>query len=1356
MPQKFWSQGHQSAQEPPKLQCSLRITNDVIQQYANVIRLASTAQRTLNLDFLHPHTRRGFPSIAYPVEFRSQYLIKPTRSRNNQKHAFATNSTRFQESESTPGKIGSTEDLGSILHLWSQQDNRWIEDGDTIFGKTLRDDSLKNSDLDTPEDYRRSENGWSSNVDDRYRSLISAVKAIAEFDTTHHDIRDASMCHIAASCAVDLEDDILANRIVDASATTPYILQTMAPIFEFYVANDRFEDAASLIADVNKHLHPDAVFDNQSSGTQIYHRSLIEKLSADAFRKNLRFTMKHPGQISDRIKKKYILSLPKKAISVVRSLPDVAPYRDSENMRDLAIFLLHTILRQRILGRGLTPKGFLKLIEEYDDAGVLDPVDIALAIRARGADAARNRWEIAVMLYRILRHRFPTYTVETRTFGSLLSVMANSQTAKPSDFRFILDEFASVHGMPDERAYQLSLTACAKAGDARAVEEIFAEFQKSYGKTRDLAFLNPLVYVHAITGNIREARMKFDWITIDLGVQADKALWNTLLYAFARADNLEGAVEIFNKMKAANFKPDQFTYGTVMSICAQAGDLESVLHIAADAEQADIPLTNHMLDTIVRAYCRNGEPERAEEVVEAAVRMQSPEQTVRLWNSLLIHHSLHANTSKLLRIQERMKELDIRPDAGAYAAWMLSLTKVGKSEDALRILRALHLDQQTTLSATHYAIVMNGYAKEGNRDQVTRLYSELLERPGGPDISTDYAVLVSLTRRDLHNQGLAMRSVLLDPHSHVLSDTKGAVARYELSTELPHAKDFLDRILQSLDITKLATKYILPGVGKLDARHIVPIKLFRFMVRVFGKSKAEARVSELFGKYKEAVKKLRPHANLEVEGPLALQAEKMYLHAGRGEHHKVQDIWDELVIEAIRSGRTRKHIMQKLDLDVHHQMVHTNVSEGSAQDSAAQNESHSSSTAEVPSDPLLEPGLKVMHSHRFDLSRPLTNYMHSLARQNLYERLPPLIANMQRVGFALDSKNWNSYIQLMASSPEPHHQFLAFTTFEEKLLPTMPPWAVLIRGKAIRRNRNPQDGPRELGKVQFLENIDPDALYPHYRTLVFLGAALVRFRQRSANDEGTELHRLLQTAMKSVAVVTQMPYRKDRIQGHLLRGRDVRGDLVRISEEPRHRSRHGLLTPAIATFEDLSPDDMEAFNELRKMLPENLGKLQDSSARLEIKSCVRNFFGVGDFQKSEPSGDSEADKIAITTPQALTNISLETMEEIIRNARAPSMIANEEIGDPAYDATKIIQHWREEALPDEKPSQELADFKKHLRKVWKKGRKRRTRLRPKRQDLFGILNQEWVRPQIGRATKKSFSRKKGYLNLLKSARTRNR
>jgi pentatricopeptide repeat-containing protein PET309 len=870
-----------------------------------------------------------------------------------------------------------------------------------------------------------------------------------------------------------------------------------------------------------------------------------------------------------------MLQLPEKLLLLMRRIESASlssPLKDSK-MKRLASHLLYRVVQSSRIMAVITGNGFLSLFRQCAKIELLVPNHYYQAIRTLHKTLERrNRSQLAALAYRNLRFRFPETKIPQWIYGSLISIFTDA--GQPShSMRFLLDEFASMHGRPDRKAYQKVMVACARLGDVESVYEIFQRFSDSYGPPQDLGYITPLLYVHARLGDVARTQAQFDRLKSDFNIEPDTFCWNILLASHTRAKDSAGAFKIFRDMQRFGVKLDAYSFGTLMGLCANNGDTEAVHKLVDLARKENVLGTTAMVDTLVHSYCLNDEPESAKNLVEAATTMNLEGSQTRMWNTLLRYYAFQADSEAVLRVQERMREMSVKPDSMTYAALMTALVVIGKTQDAAQILRSLHFNEHLTATLFHYSIVLHGFALEGNRDMVSVIYNEILERFPRPSVSARLAVLHSQAKRDL--SAWRARQMRIAPASKML--------------HLPRALDFLADILLETSQADLATKDPQPGFQRRSPVEALPSIYMEFLINSLNSSGAFSKAEKLLARCQSLIDTSFLGDAEKRKSSIQLLTAHMIGCMKKKEFARVDNCWNLIIAQAISHGRP---LLRDPDSTRKGSFVSVSPPQpSSAVDIALPKADSLSGFTKSSSSHSEDDGAKVLPSQRYLLAAPITRYIQALGAQNLAALVPDLVEKLEKAGFSLNSKNYNTYVQVLTQSTNPQHQLLAFKVFEEKLLPNMPSWSLLRRGKwaprpALERKEQTNEPDSELEPEQeplprkFIESFKPGHLVPTYYTMVFLATALIRFQRRGVRGEAMNLQLLRTHAPGTVDAVARLPYLQDRVQGVLLRGREVRGDFVKRPRRPPKPDRAGLRgsrspldhIPIDHAYEDRLPD----------------------------------------------------------------------------------------------------------------------------------------------------------------------------------------
>ncbi|EXJ54632.1 hypothetical protein A1O7_09973 [Cladophialophora yegresii CBS 114405] len=784
--------------------------------------------------------------------------------------------------------------------------------------------------------------------------------------------------------------------------------------------------------------------------------------------------------------------------------------------------VLAALVRNGQLMSIITPQGLQNLFDVSYHLRRAVPSLYLSAINTINKTTIRpDKGPLADAVYANLRSNFPEIPPGPSTYGSLLSIHTE-QGASAQAYIHYLDEFAKFHGVADRMSYQKVLSALAAQGDIDGVQEVFLRLCQAHGRPTEPAFYTPLLYVYARLGDVSSTERELQTME-QFGVKPTAYAWNILIYAHARSSQPEQALRVLDRMQADGVTPDVYTFTTLIGVFARNGDTDAVLDILEKAQQTQIKGSYALITGLVQSYCLNDQAEAAERLAAAATTAALRGNPTTMWNYLLRHYAFLAESKSMLRVQQQMTVLGVDADAMTHAAFMTALVLLGKTRDAVKILRTLNMSQTLAATPFHYAIILHGFAQEGDRDMANVIYQELVER--------------------FPRLGASPRLAML----HLQA------GRNPIENERPKfAAQYLEEILHGLSTEDRASRQPQPGLRRRRNVEAMPSLYVEYFIDLLLTRGQVKRAEQLVQRFEAMHQSSYLHLSSSASMSIPLLCARLSVQAEKQAWGDVEATWRLTLERAIQVGRPSRIREQKSLPEIkENDKGHTQEAlaslplqpVGLPEDGLAPSDNFTFGSmipeSSLDAFPLDEPGLAILYSQRHMLEAPLSRYMHTLAARQLQNSAITLVAKMEKVGFALTSKNWNMYIQILTRSDDPEHWLLAYKLFEKKMIAHTPPWPVLQRGKWL-----PPQESEGLPSIPVLRKVvekrNPAQLMPSYYTAVHLASVLLKANRLAAEGNNAIYTAIWKRAPLTCRYIRRMPYLKDRIQGLLLRNRKKR------------------------------------------------------------------------------------------------------------------------------------------------------------------------------------------------------------------------
>jgi len=629
-----------------------------------------------------------------------------------------------------------------------------------------------------------------------------------------------------------------------------------------------------------------------------------------------------------------------------------------------------------------------------------------------------------------------------------------------------------------------------------------------------------LVYVHARRGDVKSAMSAFEAILKSAAAARNKVpmrVWNVLLHAYSRADDLDGGLATMKKLVASGYTPDQYSFHPLLELYAARGDIDSVTDLLEQYDElSGKPRTTALYGSLMTAHSHTDDVESARKVLQQLVpKVQAGEvkgTLTKCFNILLAALASRREIDETMRVYSWMRDEQIKADNMTYAALMQALTAYRQSDAAWKILESGMPEKGLEPQAFHYAIVMTGFVKQHAFKTALDIHEKMLSRNIKPTLSTNAIYLKAKALYGLRQEPQAADDVaqhsiesIVEELEQILEDPAAGVAAHE------------------------------PQAYSPTTDHSPQALLLSHLIYVYGAAKSVEAVQLLVSRYTRNVQTGQNGDAIDAL-PLRLLSAVMpsYIQAGK---------WEEV-------GQCWHLAKEQADAIAISKPVPRLAADSNAQTapdilklSVAKTTSEATKPVSLLAKPKAEDPSRPAPALRHILSQPLRHHITALALQSRFSEMISTVASVLGQGYILDNSTWNIFIEHLLR-PSPPFALLAFRLTERYLIPSFPGW---MKGRPVFNNSARVQG------LQFIQAryLSPDQLMPRYRTLVKLAAAVLEIRRVEAlgirksktTEAGYEslrkyvgtMKQIQQHAPRTLYTIQTMPTVEDNLQSTLLR-----------------------------------------------------------------------------------------------------------------------------------------------------------------------------------------------------------------------------
>ncbi|KAB2635124.1 pentatricopeptide repeat-containing protein [Pyrus ussuriensis x Pyrus communis] len=251
-------------------------------------------------------------------------------------------------------------------------------------------------------------------------------------------------------------------------------------------------------------------------------------------------------------------------------------------------------------------------------------------------------------------------------------------------------------------------------GQMEAAREVFEAMPQ-----RNFFVWSSMISGYCKKGDVKEAKFIFDGIPVRNLVN-----WNSMISGYAQNGFCEEALNSFHKMQAEGFEPDEFTFVSVLSACAQSGLLDIGKDIHNMLGHRRIKLSQIVLNALVDMYAKCGDLMNARLIFEGMT-----ERNTVCWNAMISGLAIHGQCKEALELFGRMEDSNERPDDITFISVLSACAHGGFVDEGIQIFSKME-EYGLVAEIKHFGCVVDLLGRAG---RLTEAYALIKRMPIKPN-----------------------------------------------------------------------------------------------------------------------------------------------------------------------------------------------------------------------------------------------------------------------------------------------------------------------------------------------------------------------------------------------------------------------------------------------------------------------------------------------------------------------------------------------------------------------------------------------------------------------------------------------
>ncbi|XP_057436227.1 pentatricopeptide repeat-containing protein At3g02330, mitochondrial [Lotus japonicus] len=267
---------------------------------------------------------------------------------------------------------------------------------------------------------------------------------------------------------------------------------------------------------------------------------------------------------------------------------------------------------------------------------------------------------------------------------------------------------------PDDFTYGSVVKACAGQKALNYGMEIHGRIIKS-GMGLDWFVGSALVDMYGKCGMLVEAEKIHDRIEEKTIVS-----WNSIISGFSLQRQGENALRHFSRMLEVGVMPDNFTYATVLDICANLATIELGKQIHALILKLQLQSDVYIASTLVDMYSKCGNMQDSQLMFEKA-----PKRDYVTWSAMICAYAYHGLGEDAIKLFEEMQLQNVKPNHTIFISVLRACAHMGYVDRGLCYFEEMQSHYGLDPQMEHYSCMVDLLGRSGQVNEALRLIESM-------------------------------------------------------------------------------------------------------------------------------------------------------------------------------------------------------------------------------------------------------------------------------------------------------------------------------------------------------------------------------------------------------------------------------------------------------------------------------------------------------------------------------------------------------------------------------------------------------------------------------------------------------
>jgi len=561
-------------------------------------------------------------------------------------------------------------------------------------------------------------------------------------------------------------------------------------------------------------------------------------------------------------------------------------------------------------------------------------------------------------------------------------------------------------------------------------------------------------------------------------------------------------------------QPDIICWNILLHAYGRIDDLDGALATMSRILQFGIEPDHYTLGTTMSVCAARGDVELINELIDVAHSHDIPITTVMTDTCVLaLINNDDLKGARTLVLAEHSK----RENPPTTRMWNQILTAYAVRGDLKQVTSVSKEMQDLNVSfdSMTYAALLRAFTVKRRSDTARRILRKVMPQAKIKILAIHYAIVIDgyanellfekaiRLHTEMLNDGfeptLSTQLALLKLHTNAVEHKFNIDRSNHAGLRFDVPEEALEEFLRNYDRKIIANKEPRLRSSKTTLADAYPAAYFEILLTIYGKTRAYDTMRTLLERYENETE--ASPSKQEPMRSIGILSTLINMHYHLRDFEQVERYWTLCKATATKLAKT------------------------------------STPSERGPLPPV----------RRYLISRPLDIYMRALSARQDFAKMHETLNEILSLGFQLDNRNWNWYVQVLAIELQ---YVRAFTVCEQNLMQHWPGWSTTEKRPRYQEQLRRRQFGTELIGQRTKEVLAPGQLLATYKTMVRL-AFVIRTLNKEAKFERAKqkvLDEIKTMAPRTVDAVMAMPMKEHPIATHVLGYNPGRFERRRLSD----------------------------------------------------------------------------------------------------------------------------------------------------------------------------------------------------------------